>query len=397
MQNTYEASHPWINFKLSLGDASSTFWILAGEARSKCEHIASVPLRPSTAKKLHSVYLVKGIRATVAIEGNTLSEAQVQQRIEGSLTLPRSQEYLGKEVDNIIAAVNQIGQQVGAGKPPELTVQLIKSFNRLILKDLELGEDVVPGEIRKVPFGVAHYKGAPAAECEYLLERLCDWLKGPDFESPDEDRKVITAIVKAIIAHLYLEWIHPFGDGNGRTGRLLEFLILVSSGVPSPAAHLLSNHYNLTRTEYYRQLDRSSKSGGNPLPFIEYALRGFVDGLRTQLLDIRNQQWNIAWQNFIHDKFQGRTSPSDVRRRHLVLDISRQEGPTPYAQLTQLSPRLAAAYAARKPRTLDRDLVMLIEMGFIDIIDAGYRAKKERILAFLPFRYDPIERTNSPS
>lgn len=173
-------------------------------------------------------------------------------------------------------------------------MQLIKDFNRLILKDLKLEEGVVAGEIRKVSFGVAPYKGAPAAECEHLLERLCGWLSGPDFQSPDEDRRIITALVKAIIAHLYLEWIHPFGDGNGRTGRLIEFLILVSSGVPSPAAHLLSNQYNLTRTEYYHQLDRSSKSGGNPLPFIEYALRGFVDGLRSQLCDIRNQQWNIA-------------------------------------------------------------------------------------------------------
>lgn len=55
------------------------------------------------------------------------------------------------------------------------------------------------------------------------------------------------AIFKAVVAHLYLAWIHPVGDGNGRTARLVEFQILLSSGVPSPAAHLLSNHYNQTR------------------------------------------------------------------------------------------------------------------------------------------------------
>ena len=44
-------------------------------------------------------------------------------------------------------------------------------------------------------------------------------------------------LVRAMMAHLYLAWIHTFGDGNGRTARLLEFLILARSGkVPLPAA-----------------------------------------------------------------------------------------------------------------------------------------------------------------
>jgi Fic family protein len=93
----------------------------------------------------------------------------------------------------------------------------------------------------------------------------------------------VYAILKAVVAHLYLAWIHPFGDGNGRTARLVEFQILLSSGVPSPAAHLLSNHYNQTRSEYYRQLDRASKSGGELAPFIEYGARGFVAGLPLPL------------------------------------------------------------------------------------------------------------------
>jgi len=82
-------------------------------------------------------------------------------------------------------------------------------------------------------------------------------------------------------------WIHPFGDGNGRTARLVEFQILLQAGIPSPAAHLLSNHYKQTRTEYYRQLATASRSGGNILPFIEYAVGGFVDGLKEQLALIR--------------------------------------------------------------------------------------------------------------
>ena len=115
---SYEVSHPWITFRLRLNNASHDFWILAGEAKSKCEHIANVPLQPAVQKQLHAVYLVKGVRATVAIEGNTLSEDQVHQRLEGTLTLPPSQEYLGTEIDNVIAAINQISHQVASGLPP---------------------------------------------------------------------------------------------------------------------------------------------------------------------------------------------------------------------------------------------------------------------------------------
>lgn len=57
--------------------------MLLGEACSKCEHISSVPLQPKTAAYLHQLYLAKGALATTAIEGNTLSEAEVVKHLEG--------------------------------------------------------------------------------------------------------------------------------------------------------------------------------------------------------------------------------------------------------------------------------------------------------------------------
>jgi Fic family protein len=142
---------------------------------------------------------------------------------------------------------------------------------------------VVPGKLREHSVLVGRYRGAPAEDCEYLLDRFCQWLNGPDFAAPSDDLTVVTALLKAITAHLYLAWIHPFGDGNGRTARLLEFLILVGADVPAVSTHLLSNHYNLTRSAYYRELGNASRTGGNLLPFIWYAVEGFRDGLRDQL------------------------------------------------------------------------------------------------------------------
>ena len=79
--------------------------------------------------------------------------------------------------------------------------------------------------------------------------------------------------MKAVVAHLYIAWIHPFGDGNGRTARLLELQILLGAGFPVPTCQLLSNHYNQTRTEYYRELDLASHRR-SPTEFLVYALEG---------------------------------------------------------------------------------------------------------------------------
>lgn len=387
----YLKTHPWITFRVNLADRviPSDFWILLGEAKSKCEHLANAPLLPDLAKHLHQISLIKGVRGTVAIEGNTLSEDQIQQQINGTLTLPPSQEYLATEVRNVIQAVNDIAQRVAREEITVLSVELIKEFNQNVLKGLELGEGIVPGQIRASSFGVAHYRGAPASECQHLLERLCAWLNGPDFESPPggQDKTLITAIIKAILAHLYIEWIHPFGDGNGRTGRLLEFVILINAGVPSPAAHLLSNHYNLTRTEYYRQLDLSSRSNGNVVPFLHYAIQGFVDGLREHLEAVRYQQWQLTWVNHVFDSFKGKSSPSDDRRRHLVLDMSKDHQLIPLNQLTEISPRVATAYATKTQKTLLRDLKTLMGLDLIESKDGGYKTKIGKVIALLPYRH----------
>ena len=96
----HETTHPWLRFMVRLDAATAPpdLWMLLGEAASKCDHIAGVPLKPETADRLHKLYLAKGVRATTAIEGNSLSEEEVIGRLDGSLHLPPSKEYLGKEI-----------------------------------------------------------------------------------------------------------------------------------------------------------------------------------------------------------------------------------------------------------------------------------------------------------
>lgn len=383
---TYETTHPWIKFEIDLRRAPPKLWLLLGECQSKCEHVAGVPLRPNTTSELHKLYLAKGALATTAIEGNTLSEEQVLRHLDSELELPPSRMYLAQEIDNIVDACNEILEKLSAGEILELSIESIKRQNKLVLRSLKVDPDVVPGETRRYEVGAGRYKGAPAKDCDFLLGRLIEWLNSPDFAAP-LGMETLYAIIRAVVAHLYIAWIHPFGDGNGRTARLVEFEILTQSGVPAPATHLLSNHYNQTRTEYYRQLDQASKSGGDIIPFLLYAVEGFRDGLRAQLQVIRDQQWDITWRNYVHERFGGRTSASDIRKRHLVLDLSRQLEPVEIERLTEVSPRVAAAYAQKTRKTLSRDINALMQMELVVRDEDGrVRANKGLILAFLPPR-----------
>lgn len=384
---TYLRTHPWIKFVVDLRPAPAQLWMNLGEARSKFDHIAGVPLRPDVAKNLHSIYLAKGVHGTVAIEGNTLTEKEIRRHMDGQLKLPLSQAYLQQEIDNIINACNTIAQDIMNGVNANLTVDRIKHFNSLVLNKLNLATNEAPGQIRTSSVGVGPYLGAPAGECEYLLNRLCEWLSGSEFQGDGKDA-IVTAILKAMLAHLYIAWIHPFADGNGRTARLIEFQILTAAGVPMPAAHLLSNHYNKTRSEYYRQLDLASKSGGDVIPFLQYAIQGLIDGLVEQLHVIRNFQWQITWRNYVHEKFghKNQMSASELRQHHLAMDLSNADGWIKIDKLVEISPRITAAYAKKSSKTLRRDINKLKEFGLVEESSEGFRAKSEKILAFLPAR-----------
>lgn len=378
--------YPWVNFEIDLRDLPVKTWMQLGECLSKCVHISRVPLSPDIAGQLHTVYLVKGVQATTAIEGNTLTEEEIRLRIDKKLKLPPSKEYLGREVDNILQLCNEIGSAIHRGEAIPIAIGEICRYNKIVLQNIPSAQDVVPGEFRSYSVGVGTYRGPDFSDVPQLMKQLCDWLNSEYFLI-DKDQPIINSIIKAIIAHLYIAWIHPFGDGNGRVARILEFAILLNSGIPTPAAHLMSNHYNTTRSEYYRQLELASKSR-NVNGFISYAVQGFLDGLKEQLHYIFNFIIDISWESFIYETFRNykHHEVTTKRRRTLILELSRQKEPVQKENLTTMSQSTMDAYRTKTQMTIERDLKELENLDLIERTDKGYAAKKDRILALLPVR-----------
>jgi len=383
---TYKVTHPWINFEIDLKDLAIKTWIQLGECASKCDQISGVPLKPVIRDYLQLIYLAKGIKATTAIEGNTLTEEEVKKIIEHKADIPPSKEYLEQEIKNILKACNMVADHLRNNIEVVVSPEKIREYNSIVLENLPHPDDIEAGEFRKHRVTVGRYLGPNPEQVPFLVEKLCDWLNSDSFKPDKNVNPIIYAIIKAIIAHIYIAWIHPFGDGNGRTARLIEFKILAQSGVPSPAIHLLSNHYNNTRTEYYNQLEKTSKLGGKINDFISYAVQGFLDGFNEQLPLIRAQQIEVAMENYIHERFIDLPGKTWTRRRHLALDILASDKPIRKEEILLLSKRLNDAYKDKNPRTISRDLAVLLDMGLIRITDEGFRIDFEPILAFLPLR-----------
>ena len=374
--------YPWITFELDLSEMAPQFWMLLGEARSKCNHLARVPLPKVYADQLHIVSLAKGAHATTAIEGNTLSEETVRAIVE-QRAVEASPEYQVREVENVLTAYNWVVNEIHAGRTPVLSPALIADFNRMVLDGLDDLEDhVVPGKLRTDPVVVGPYRAPDASECASLLTQMCDWLNGPGFAG-EGDMRLPTAVIRASMAHLYLAWIHPFGDGNGRTARLCEFLVLVTSGVPTSAAHLISNHCNDTRDEYYRQLRFASESGGDVSKFLQYCAEGFVTGLGGQLQYVYDRQMRLTWQEHVAEQVTGR-DPEMRYRRSLIATSLLGRGVVAKRDLVRLTPELAAAYASCGPKTLTRDLNELVRLDLLMEEEGGYEARGDMLLNLLP-------------
>lgn len=380
----YLSTHPWLNFRIDATHFPFKTWMQLGEVASKASHVANAPIDPEKAKELYKIFLAKGAAATTAIEGNTLSEEQVQQQIDGKLTLPPSQEYLQKEVQNVIDACNSLVERVKQNGDWKIDTPFIDSLNLSVLDGLVLEEGVIPGKIRRHSVVVAGYRGAPSDDCYFLLEKMCEQIE--ELLSVQGDDRMYTGVIAALFAHAYIALIHPYGDGNGRTSRLLEVYILLRVGFPMPTCQLLSNHYNMTRSAYYRNLDNISKNGGDLTEFISYATQGFADGLRAQVETIQSEQVRVTWVNYIHDHFSEQTTVAGKRRRDLALAISSSPEPNTIDKILAGEAVLAKIYAHLDGKTMTRDINVLTQMGLI-VRRPGrkYGPKLSVIKSFLPW------------
>lgn len=380
---SYEKTHPWITYNTDkyINKLNIMTWAHLGESYSKCQHLVGVPLTPGIAKQLGEIYLRRGALASAAIEGNTLNEKQVEDILVNKQKLPESQHYLEQEVRNVWTALHkmesEISKKVIDTNEFKLTPEWIKNIHSQLLEGLELDDHVEAGEYRKVSVIVGSYRGVPAEDIPYLMEKFCLWIDdmrekaAAESASGQGDRAFIYTFFAATLAHLYFAWIHPFGDGNGRTARLVECAILAHSGhVPWISTNVLSDFYNRTRARYYQKLEATSKNL-DVSGFIEYSALGFRDQLRDQVAEVQKFQRRVAWVNYVHEQFQTEPSSDAAKRRRVVVLAMPDDTELASKEIRHLTPAIAEMYANASEKLFKRDMGKLIELELVQSPSKG--------------------------
>lgn len=387
----YEATHPWLTFTFQTRELSEIVWAHLGESYSKCQHLIGAPLQPRVAWDLARVYMRRGALASAAIEGNTLSEDEVNELLDNNKRLPESQQYLEQEVVNVLDALASVRQEVwdedGAFR---LTPEWILGKHEALMRDLEVADHVNPGQYRDIAIVVGNYRGAPAEDVPFLMDELCRFINNILDDARQKldktpDQAFFLVFFAATLAHLYLAWIHPFGDGNGRTARLIECAILAHCGiVPWVSTNLLSDYYNRTRSRYYDRLDAASRQG-DVAGFVAYSALGFRDQLREQVKTVQAHQRLVAWINYVHERFQGEPSTDTARRRRAVVLAMPDGARLTRKEIRYLTPSISEMYDGTSDRLFRRDMSKLIELELIEEVASNkYESCIWRMDAFTP-------------
>ncbi|TAE89039.1 MAG: Fic family protein [Bacteroidetes bacterium] len=373
-------------------DLSAKSLLLLGQCEAYVKAINNTPILPHHYGQLMNVALMKGAQATTAIEGNTLSDEEVQ-KIMDNQKLPPSKEYQAIEVGNILTAFNELlSEIVNANVDHFISIDLLLRFHKMVGQNLGEHFAAIPGQLRNSDVIVGRYRCPDHRDVPILLEQLCEWLR-KEFKYGQMEQSFSEVVIQAIVTHVYIEWIHPFGDGNGRTGRLVEFYILLRGGNPDIASHILSNYYNMTRTAYYLQIEKATENR-NLSNFIEYALLGFRDGLEQTLDVIQKSQFQNTWQKLIYDKFdairQGSQDKVFRRQRTLALEIPFDKEFT-ISQVSNLSVPLAKQYsgAGVTEKTVQRDVEKLVELELVRKSGVGYIANTDILRSMIAKRRTP--------
>lgn len=384
LQNELQ-THPQICFRQRWNLSPDVHYML-GQGAAIVRSLLYLPLPPAIRDRMLRVSLVKGAMSTTAIEGNTLSEEEVAAIQRGNADIPPSRKYQEREVKNVLDALNAVREDViGNRMVPPVTSDLVRALHAQVGKDLGEEFQAVPGQYRPHEVVVGAYRPPDHRAVPAMMERLCGWLRDFFAFAPGPPRDFRATVVEAIVAHVYLVWIHPFGDGNGRTARLLEFFILLRGSFPDICSHILSNHYNSTRPEYYRHLAQAGRSG-DLSGFIAYAVTGLLDGLNATLDAAQRQQIRYCWQSHVSSTLSATTlAAKPVSRLRAFLENLDPFSAFKPADLLQSSPKAAILYARVSSTTFGRDLSFLVGAHLLEKRpDGTYAPNLAAILPRLP-------------
>lgn len=213
-----------------------------------------------------------------------------------------------QEVSKYVAAMTHGLARLRGDFP--LSSRLIREIHEVLMQSAR-GGDKSPGEFRRSQNWLGGTRPGNAVFVPPPPELVLDLMS--DLEKFFYDQSLPT-LVKAALAHVQFETIHPFLDGNGRTGRLLITFLLCADGVLSQPILYLSLYFKSNRTQYYELLQRV-RTEGIWETWLEFFLQGVFE-TATSAVQATKSMLALFAEDRLKIEALGRGASSALRLHH---------------------------------------------------------------------------------
>lgn len=314
----------WPQFRYDLSEIYETLFSIAeksGLIRGKLSHLT---------KNLQTEaiinHMVEEAVKTSKIEGEYISRSDVRSSIKNTLGLShkvvRVQDARATGIAELMLDVRDTFQE-------SLTDDKLFDWHLMLLSgsynpNLKVGcwrTDDEPMQIVSGHYGksIVHYEAPPSKIVSHEMEKFLLWFNDT---APGNSQEIKFAPVRAAIAHLYFESIHPFEDGNGRIGRAIAEKAL-SQGFGYPVILSLSHSIDAEKKAYYDALKSASRSNE-----ITDWIRYFVNLVLNAEIEVESQIHFILKKSEFFDRFKEVLNERQLKmiRRMLQAGIKGFEG-----------------------------------------------------------------------
>ncbi|NQT24589.1 Fic family protein [candidate division KSB1 bacterium] len=262
-------------FSAKFSDEKLTSNLIESEILFKT--INDLPILPSISAQMQEEIVKRSIFSTAALEGNPLPEKAVIEILNQD-NYNENSERAKKEIQNLKEAYKYLRAIYPPDNYHKIGEELIRNIHKSITSGINYNDNS-PGKFRNfmVKVGDANHGGIYTPpkilkDISNLIKIFIEWI------NCDEMMK-INPIIRAALSHYHLGLIHPFGDGNGRTARLVEAIILQTSGFRYVPV-MLSNFYYRNIDDYYWAFSKSIRNKEDDVTdFLEFVLRGMIESL----------------------------------------------------------------------------------------------------------------------
>jgi len=351
---------------------------------------ASMPRVGEMASQLENIAMVSSIYGTNTIEGGELSEKETENTLQlgdqGSKTISqqrvinlRNAYNLVKKIPSLALSKISYEQRTMARTQGIISLEIHDSMILDLHKKITDGiphEDNVPGQYRDNPktrltkVGNKTHGGEYAppkclADVNLLMGAFIEWANSkPVRELPP--------LYRAPLLHYYFELIHPFWDGNGRTGRIIEAIVLQAARYML-APYAISKYYLENIDTYYILFNfcRKSASKGQPFPnteFVKFHLIGMLSTI-NRLHDNANRIISgLLFEANINNLI---TNKKINARQQLILSQLNTNPQLGIKNVLSIQNWYKALYRKLTPRTMMRDISNLEELGLLSRTPGG--------------------------